>query len=54
MRKLLFIAMLLMSTLTISAQINRAVETQKDRYGHVTGTATTVTDSWGNQTTVYV
>ena len=53
MKRILFIAMLMMATLTISAQSNRTVETQKDRYGHVTGTATTTTDSRGNKTTVY-
>lgn len=53
MKKLLFITMMLTATLTINAQSNRTVETQKDRYGHVTGTATTTTDSRGNQTTVY-
>lgn len=45
--------MLLTATLTVSAQSNRTVETQKDQYGHITGTATTTTDSRGNQTTVY-
>lgn len=36
MGKLLFIAMPLMPTLAISAQSNRAVETQQGRYGHIT------------------
>lgn len=53
MRKLLFTSVMLLMAMAINAQSNRTVETQKDRYGHVTGTATITTDSRGNQTTVY-
>ena len=53
MKRLLFALVLACVALNVSAQSNRTVETQKDRYGHVTGTATTTTDSRGNKTTVY-
>lgn len=53
MKRKLFLALFVMITVTAMAQSNRTVETQKDRYGHVTGTATTTTDSRGNKKTVY-
>lgn len=53
MKRILFLALCVMIAVTAMAQSNRTVETQKDRYGHVTGTATTTTDSRGNKKTVY-
>ena len=38
MKRLLFALVLACAALNVSAQSNRTVETQKDRYGHVTGT----------------
>lgn len=35
------------------AQSNRTTETQRDRYGHITGTAVTTTKSDGTSETVY-
>lgn len=50
MRKPLFIAMLHIPMLSIGAQCTRNAE--KDRYGPVTVTATTTTDSLLNRTTI--
>lgn len=53
MKRPLLIAALLIASLSAGAQTTKTVETQKDKYGHVTGTATTTTDYRGNQTTIY-
>lgn len=53
MKRFVIITLFALSPLATFAQSNKTVETQKDRYGHITGTATTTTDSRGNQKTVY-
>ena len=51
MKRRLLIMMLLTVTLTVSAQSNKTVETQKDQYGHITGTTTTTyKDRYGHVT----
>ena len=42
-----------LTALAMQAQTSKTTETQRDRYGHITGTAVTTTKSDGTQETVY-
>ncbi|MFW5544231.1 MAG: hypothetical protein ACOCN0_02875, partial [Prevotella sp.] len=53
MRNLFILLFLLGSVVSVNAQSNRTTETQRDRYGHIIGTAVTTTHSDGSTETVY-
>lgn len=50
-RIVIFIIGLCCATQAMQAQSTKTVETQKDRYGRITGTATTTTRNSGKQST---
>lgn len=50
MKTIFFTLVMFFAVFSVQAQDNKTVETQRDVYGHITGTVTTTTDSHGRVT----